>query len=82
MTKIAATHLDDSNRIEDCLSKITFSSRHLMTIINDVLDMSKIEEGKLSVNHEPFQLQQLLEPLVATIYAQAEEQGLKFECGI
>lgn len=67
MTKIAATHLDDSNRIEDCLSKITFSSRHLMTIINDVLDMSKIEEGKLSVNHEPFQLQQLLEPLVATI---------------
>ena len=41
-----------------------------LSLIHILLDMSKIEEGKLSVNHEPFQLQQLLEPLVATIYAQ------------
>lgn len=82
MTTIAGVHLDDHKRVEDCLTKITFSSHHLLSIINDVLDMSKIEEGKLAVNLEPFQLQELLESLVAAVYAQTVEQGLQFECNV
>ena len=71
MTTIAGAHLDDRGRIEDCLAKITFSSRHLLSLINDVLDMSKIDAGKLTVNHEPFQIQQLTESVVSVIYSQA-----------
>ncbi|WNX85872.1 ATP-binding protein [Agathobaculum sp. NTUH-O15-33] len=80
MTAIAGAHLDDRDRVEDCLSKVTFSSRHLLSIINDVLDMAKMEEGKLSINNEPFQLQQLLEPLADSFNAQAAELGLQFTC--
>lgn len=80
MTTIAGAHLEDPARVEDCLAKVSFSSRHLLSIINDVLDMSKIEAGKLYVNHEPFQLQQLMESLVSTVYSQASGQGLQFDC--
>lgn len=80
MTAIAGAHPEDPARVEDCLSKITFSSQHLLSIINDVLDMSKIEEGKFSVSHEPFQLHQLMESLISTVYSQMAGQRLQFEC--
>ncbi|MCB6191662.1 response regulator [Blautia marasmi] len=80
MTTIAEANLDDRNRIKDCLSKITFSSKHLLSLINEILDMSKIEEGKLSVNHEPFELPQMFEAIIPSIYAQAAAKGSTFEC--
>lgn len=80
MTTIAGTNLDDKDRVKDCLSKIVLSSKHLLALINDVLDMSKIEEGKLSVNHEEFELQQLFESIVPAIYSQAAAKGSVFEC--
>ena len=82
MTTIAGTHLDDRNKMEDCLTKIAFSSRHLLSLINDVLDMSKIEAGKLNVNHEPFRMQQLTESVVSIVYAQAKAQGKTFACDV
>lgn len=82
MTTIAGAHLDDPERIEDCLTKISYSSRHLLSLINDVLDMSKIEEEKLLVNHEPFQMQELLESVVALIFSQTKDRGENFECVI
>lgn len=42
MTAIATTHIDDRERVLDCLKKIGLSSNHLLSLINDVLDMSKI----------------------------------------
>ena len=53
MTQIALQHLDDSGRVEDCLRKIDESSKHLLELINEVLDMSKIESGNTSLNNEP-----------------------------
>lgn len=82
MTTIAGAHLEDRSRLEDCLTKIAFSSRHLLSLINDVLDMSKIEAGKLAINHEPFRLQQLTESVVSVIYSQAKAQEKNFECDI
>ncbi len=50
MTAIAIANIDNQERVKDCLGKITLSSRHLLGLINDVLDMSKIESGKLTLN--------------------------------
>ena len=50
MTAIAMANIDNQERVKDCLGKITLSSRHLLGLINDVLDMSKIESGKLTLN--------------------------------
>lgn len=82
MATIAGAHLDDMNRVSDCLTKIALSSRHLLSLINDVLDMSKIEEGKLSVIHEPFSLQQLTESVVSFVYTQTQSQGTQFVCDV
>ncbi|MCH5276377.1 MAG: response regulator [Desulfovibrionaceae bacterium] len=79
MTTIAMTRLDDRSRIEDCLSKIALSSRHLLGIINDVLDMSKIEGGKLTIAHEAFNFQTAMEGVVNLILPQAQARGLDFE---
>ena len=46
MTAIAGKYLDDKDRIQDCLAKITTASNHLLNLINEVLDMAKIESGK------------------------------------
>ncbi len=50
MTEIALKNISDAARVEDCLGKISNSSQHLLSLINDVLDMSRIESGKVNVN--------------------------------
>ena len=82
MTTIATAHLNDRERMEDCLGKITFFSRHLLALINDILDMSKIEDGKLSVNHAPFYLKQVLDSVTTIIYPQAVAQGVDFKVSV
>lgn len=78
MTAIAAASLDEPARAEDCLSKITFSSKHLLMLINDVLDMSKIESNKMVLQNEPFDIFELVNGFVSTVYAQAKEKGIAF----
>jgi len=75
MTAIAGAHLNDPDRVEDCLAKITSSSRHLLSLINEVLDMSKIESGKLDLNEEPFCLSELVDDLVSMVRPQVETKG-------
>lgn len=79
MTTIAAAHMEEKERIQDCLAKISFSSKHLLSLINDILDMSKIEDGRLSVSHEKFDLGRLLESVTAIIHPQAVDRGLGFD---
>ena len=78
MTTIAAANIIDRQRVADCLEKIASSSKHLMTLINDVLDMSKIDAGKMKIAHETFDLQNVTESITAIIYPQADAKGLKF----
>lgn len=82
MTTIASQHLDEKSRLEDCLSKIAFSSRHLMAIINDVLDMSMIDAGKLTITNEPFRLQHLTDSAVSAACSQIKTQSKSFNCDI
>ncbi|BDF68171.1 hypothetical protein CE91St43_21430 [Oscillospiraceae bacterium] len=78
MTTIAAASVGDPARVEDCLSKITFSSKHLLMLINDVLDMSKIESSKMVLMDEPFDIFEIVNGYVSTVYAQAREKGVEF----
>ncbi|MEW4411691.1 response regulator [Clostridium sp. AN503] len=71
MAAIAATHLDDRERVTECLKKIGLSSRHLLSLINDILDMSKIESGKLSLREEPFNFAELVSEVVELMQPQA-----------
>lgn len=75
MTAIAGTHMDDRERIADCLKKITVSSRHLLALINEVLDMSKIESGKVDLAEEEFNLGDLMQNLMTMIRPAVEEKG-------
>ena len=79
MTAVAFNYLDDKKRTADCLSKITFSSKHLLMLLNDVLDMSKIENGKLNIRQELFDLKNLVTSLADINYGLATAKGLSFE---
>lgn len=79
MSAIAFNYLDDKKRTADCLSKITFSSKHLLMLLNDVLDMSKIENGKLNIRQELFDLKNLVTSLADINYGLATAKGLAFE---
>lgn len=67
MTAIAGTHLNERERVADCLNKITVSSKHLLSLINEVLDMSKIESGKIDLEEEEFRLPALIQNLLTII---------------
>ncbi len=56
MTEIALKNVSDASRVKDCLGKISNSSQHLLSLINDVLDMSRIESGKVTVNSAPMNM--------------------------
>lgn len=79
MSVIAMQNLDDTEKVADCLKKVSLSSQHLLALINDVLDMSKIESGKVEIKHETFCFRHFLENLVNLYREQANEKGLRFE---
>ena len=74
MTALAAAHADDPERVRDSLRKITLSSRHLLSLINEVLDMSKIESGNINLNEEEFNLSDLVESLIVMMKPQVDEK--------
>lgn len=78
MTTLAAAHLDDRARVADCLHKISLSSGHLLSLINDILDMSKIERSKVTLNLGKVSLTELIEQLSSMIAPQAKAAGLRF----
>ncbi len=81
LTAIASMHLGDSERVKDCLQKITVASRHLLGLINEVLDMAKIESGKIALADEDFDLPETIESLLTIVHPQmtAKNQELKVD---
>lgn len=79
MAKIAKDNLDSKDILEDCIQKILFSSDHLLSLINDILDMSKIESGKIELAHEPFDLMDLMDECTSIISGQLEQSNVQFE---
>lgn len=79
MTALAISHFGDSRRVLDCLQKISISSKHLLSLINDVLDMSKIECAQISLNCMKSSVLELVEQLSAIMMPQAKAAGLRFE---
>lgn len=79
MTEIATRNIRDSARIEDCLGKIRLSSKHLLGLINDVLDMSKIESGKMTLNEEPMSLREVMDDIVNIAQPQIKEKNQYFD---
>ena len=79
MTTIAEGHLDDEERVEDCLNKITVSSKHLLSLINEVLDKSKIESGKIDLAEEEFNISDLIQNLLTKIRPNTQAKNHKLE---
>lgn len=79
MTDIAIRSIGDSERVMDCLQKIGLSSRHLKRLINDILDMSKIESGKLSLNPGVTSLPEVMESLINIVQFQAAEKDQQLQ---
>lgn len=79
MTTVALQHVAEPEKVADCLGKISLSSKHLLVLINDVLDMSKIESGKLELRHEPFNFNAFVESVANVIAPQAADRGVDFQ---
>lgn len=72
LTDLAMEHMEEQEKVQEYLYKIARSSTHLLELINDVLDMSRIESGKMALEHRPFDLKELLEDVMDIIRPQAE----------
>lgn len=83
MTAIALSHIDEKARVQDSLQKIRTAGSHLMSLVNDVLDMSRINSGRLSLGEERFSLADLVHDVAVILRPQAaqKKQKLHIEIG-
>ncbi|MBC5707956.1 response regulator [Hungatella sp. L12] len=79
MTAIATARIDDREQVQNCLRKIALSSKHLLGLINDVLDMSKIESGKLTLTTEQISLKEVVEGIVNIMQPQVKSKKQTFD---
>lgn len=79
LVTLAVASIDDSMKVQDCLTKINFSSKHLLMLINDILDMSQIESNKMQLQNEEFDMYQFINSFVVTVYSQAKAKKLEFK---
>ena len=78
MNAIAQNHIDEKARVQDCLDKIRTASVHLMSLVNDVLDMSRIDSGRMVINEERFSLADLVHDLAVIVRPQAAQKNQQF----
>lgn len=82
MTVIAEKHLNDPRRVADCLGKITRESRHLLTLVNGLLDISRLESGRIELVEENFSLPSLMDGLLALARPLAAEKKQKLAVNV
>ena len=78
MTEIAKQHLNEPAYVKDCLDKVSLAGNHLLTLINDILDISKIESGRMTLDPVPFSLRESVDEMVAIVRQTAAENQLGF----
>lgn len=78
MTSIAMKYPDRKDRVLDCLKKIDDSSKHLISLLNDILDMSRIESGKTIMNYEPMDMQKIMESCACLIEGLLSNRDVTF----
>lgn len=79
MMAIARSNIDDQEHVQNCLKKIAISSKHLLGLINDILDMSKIENGKMTLNIEQISLREILNGIATIVQPQMKTKKQKFD---
>lgn len=79
-TRVARNHLHEPDKILDCLDKINLSGSNLQQLINDVLDISRIESGEFRIDSEPVKLSELCKLYEQNIRGTAEDKNQKFIC--
>ena len=79
MTAIATSNINNKEQVMNCLRKITLSSKHLLGLTNDILDMSKIESGKLTLNMEQISLREIMESIVNIVQPQIKAKKQEFD---
>lgn len=79
MAAIATANISNMQQVQNCLRKITLSSKHLLGLINDVLDMSKIESGKMNLNMDQISLREVIESIVSIVQPQIKEKNQNFD---
>ncbi len=82
MTAIGLAHIDEKARVNDCLGKIQTASAHLMSLVNDVLDMSRIDSGRMTLSEEPFSLADLVHDVAVIVRPQATQKNQSLHIGI
>lgn len=82
MTSIGLSHIDEKARVQDCLQKIQSASSHLMSLVNDVLDMSRIASGRLVLGEEPFSLADMVHDITVIVRPQAAQKRQDFQMEI
>ena len=79
LTAIAGANIENQDKVIECLGKMTKSSRHLLGLINEVLDMARIESGKMSLAEEDFNLPELVDNLITLTKPVIDEHRHNFE---
>ena len=76
-TTIAVSHLDNREQVKDCLQKVLASSNHLLSLINDILDMSRIESGKIQIKEQECNISEMMHNLVNIVQPQVKAKQLE-----
>lgn len=76
-TTIAVSHIDNKSQVQDCLQKVLASSNHLLSLINDILDMSRIESGKVQIMEQECNISELTHNLLSIIQPQVKAKQLE-----
>ena len=76
-TTIAVSHIDNKEQVKDCLQKVLSSSNHLLSLINDILDMSRIESGKVQIKEQDCNISELMHNLINIIQPQVKAKQLE-----
>ena len=79
LSELVRQHSDEPEKVNGYMEKVYYSSRQLLDLVNDILDMSRMEQGKVILNNQSFDLRQCIQECAASFYLQAEAEQKQFQ---